>query len=134
VGQNILKVFKYLDGTLKALSPLLGKRDPAGALSQAWVPGDAASEGRERLLVGMQDGEVLLLEVGGQDVRVVWWLDRICWSFALFLHRYGLLLNGCCLATECVELPAPHTPHRYLTAHRTAPTSRPPSPQTMGCL
>jgi hypothetical protein len=63
VGQGIFKVFKYLDGTFKALSPALGKRDPGSVVAQAWVPPDSSSEGRERLLVGTSDGEVLLLEV-----------------------------------------------------------------------
>ncbi len=62
MGQSIFKVYKYLDGSLKALSPALGKRDPASIASQCWVPSDPA-DNRERLLVGTNDGEVLLLEV-----------------------------------------------------------------------
>ncbi len=53
---------RYLDGTLKALNPTLGKRDPNSIICQQWVVGDG-TDVRERLLAGTIDGEVLVMEV-----------------------------------------------------------------------
>lgn len=60
---SLAPLHRYLDGTLKALNPTLGKRDPNSIISQQWVPNDG-TDSRERLLAGTTDGEVLVMEVG----------------------------------------------------------------------
>jgi hypothetical protein len=64
MGQGIFKMFKLVDGSLKLLNVALGKRDPSSVVSQQWVPSDP-SENKERLLLGTVDGEVIMMEVGG---------------------------------------------------------------------
>lgn len=63
MGQGIFKMFKLVDGSFKPLNVALGKRDPACVMSQQWVPSDP-SDNKERLLLGTNDGEVIIMEVG----------------------------------------------------------------------
>ena len=63
MGLGIFKMFKLIDGSFKPLNVALGKRDPACVVSQQWVPSDP-SDNKERLLLGTNDGEVIIMEVG----------------------------------------------------------------------
>ena len=59
-------MFKLVDGSLKPLNVALGKRDPSCVMSQQWVPSDP-SDSKERLLLGTNDGEIIMME--GTDAR-----------------------------------------------------------------
>ncbi len=50
---------------MKNVNATLAKRDPQSVLCQTWVPDSSAPalESKDRLLLGMADGEVLLYEV-----------------------------------------------------------------------
>jgi hypothetical protein len=62
MGQGIFKMFKLVDGSMKPLNVALGKRDPTCIVSQQWVPSDP-SDSKERLLLGTNDGEIIMMEV-----------------------------------------------------------------------
>ena len=55
-------MFKLVDGSMKPLNVALGKRDPTCIVSQQWVPSDP-SDSKERLLLGTNDGEIIMMEV-----------------------------------------------------------------------
>mmetsp|Transcript_22834 Transcript_22834/g.63112 ORF Transcript_22834/g.63112 Transcript_22834/m.63112 type:complete len:1547 (+) Transcript_22834:150-4790(+) len=69
LGQNIFKVLKYLDGTIKALNFNIGKRDMSTIACMEWVPPDS-NDLKEKLLLGTTEGEVLLLEHGTEFKNV----------------------------------------------------------------
>lgn len=67
VGLGIFRLFKLGDGGIKQLSFSLGRRDPNSVICQGWLPDAGVGENKERLLLGMADGEVLMIE--GLEVR-----------------------------------------------------------------
>lgn len=60
VGSGIFRSFKIVDGNMKAQANALAKRDPQNYTCQTW----AADGEKERLLVGTDTGEVLVIEGG----------------------------------------------------------------------
>lgn len=67
VGQGIFRLFKLGDGGIKQLSFSLGRRDPQAVVCQGWLPDAGVGENKERLLLGLADGEILMVE--GLEVR-----------------------------------------------------------------
>lgn len=60
VGNGVFRSFKIVEGNMKAQANALGKREAQNYTCQAW-----ATDGeKERLLVGTDSGEVLVVEGG----------------------------------------------------------------------
>mmetsp|Transcript_31019 Transcript_31019/g.42984 ORF Transcript_31019/g.42984 Transcript_31019/m.42984 type:complete len:1197 (+) Transcript_31019:119-3709(+) len=58
-GNQIFKSFRVSESHLKPLAPMLGKREPQMYTCHAWLP-----EEKERVVVGTDQGELLLVEGG----------------------------------------------------------------------
>jgi hypothetical protein len=84
VGQNIYKVFKIGDSALRQLPSPFIKRDPNNCPCSAWLP-DSQGD-RERLLLGTDTGDVVLIEV-----------CRVCITHVV--TRAGTLC--CCASPTC---------------------------------
>eukprot|EP00198_Chlamydomonas_reinhardtii_P011942 XP_001701279.1 flagellar associated protein [Chlamydomonas reinhardtii] len=92
IGQGIFKLFRNADAGLKAVNPVMGKRDPGLASCQCWVPDPPGSnEQRERLLLGMSDGEVLLLE--GTDMKAAFSCDNGLPAVSIAAYSKGFVVG-----------------------------------------
>eukprot|EP00240_Pyramimonas_obovata_P000064 CAMPEP_0118921440 /NCGR_PEP_ID=MMETSP1169-20130426/720_1 /TAXON_ID=36882 /ORGANISM="Pyramimonas obovata, Strain CCMP722" /LENGTH=1196 /DNA_ID=CAMNT_0006862159 /DNA_START=210 /DNA_END=3800 /DNA_ORIENTATION=+ len=58
-GNQIFKSFRAAESNLKPLAPLLGKREPQNYTTHLWLPDE-----KERVVVGTDQGELLLVEGG----------------------------------------------------------------------
>jgi hypothetical protein len=86
VGQALFKTLKLVDSSLKVMpfSPARREVPPPQYACQAWLPetsdvGAKAGE-KERQLLGTQEGEVLLVEVGGGSSGWCCYCCRCCVS------------------------------------------------------
>ncbi|GLC59167.1 hypothetical protein PLESTB_001455600 [Pleodorina starrii] len=92
IGQGLFKMFRNADSGLKQANPIIGKRDPSLASCQCWVPDPPGSnEQRERLLLGMADGEVLLLE--GTDLKAAFSCDNGLPACSIATYSKGFVVG-----------------------------------------
>ncbi|CAG9461063.1 unnamed protein product [Pedinophyceae sp. YPF-701] len=88
VGNGIFKTFRVVDQALKSQPASLAKREPHNYTAHAWI----AEGERDRLLVGSEQGELMIMEAG--ELKQLFTMPDNHGIFSVVVYSKGFIVGG----------------------------------------